>query len=59
MLTDDLVTKKFILELFKISAPTLQDWIKKGKFPKPFKLDRRVYWKKSEIEECLEKSRLK
>jgi excisionase family DNA binding protein len=46
-----------IIEKLGISRKTLDNWIEKGQFPKPFKIGRRIFWKESEIEEYLESTR--
>ncbi len=53
----DLYTFEELISKFKISKQTLYDWIKNNSFPKPFKIGRRIFWRKSEIEAYIEKMR--
>ena len=52
---DELLSREQTADLLKISLPTLLDWRKKG-IVKPYKLGNRVYYKRAEIMETLEKS---
>lgn len=48
-----LISRNELLELFKITSPTLREWIKKGNIPKPIKKGRFHYFKLVEINESL------
>ena len=52
---DELLSREQTADLLKISLPTLLDWRKKG-IVKPYKMGNRVYYKRAEIMETLEKS---
>ncbi|MCL2311595.1 MAG: helix-turn-helix domain-containing protein [Firmicutes bacterium] len=52
----DIYNSDEIIKKFFITKRTLSEWIKnKPSFPKPFKIGRRLLWKKSEIDEYIEK----
>lgn len=53
----DLYTPDDLIKKFKISEQTVYNWIEKGHLPKPIKMGRRIFWKKSEIDSCMEKNR--
>lgn len=52
---EKLLSREETADLLKISLPTLLDWRKKG-IVKPYKLGKRVYYKRHEIMEKLERS---
>ncbi|KAF2955839.1 helix-turn-helix domain-containing protein [Marinitoga sp. 38H-ov] len=52
---DELLTRNEVMELFKISAPTIYRWGKKG-ILKPIKIGKKVFYKKSDIEKLLNES---
>lgn len=52
----DLYNSNVVTEKFFITKRTLTEWIKnKMEFPKPFKIGRKLLWKKSDIDEYIEK----
>ena len=48
---------KDITYLLGISRTTLDDWIKKGKFPQPIKIDHILLWKEDDIDAWMESKR--
>ena len=51
----DLCNSEEVTKKFFITKRTLTEWIKnKPDFPKPFKIGRRLLWKRSEIEAFIE-----
>ena len=48
---------KDILFMLGVSRTTLDDWLKKGLFPQPIKIDRILLWKEDEIEAWIESKR--
>lgn len=55
LLDDQLVDMRFITKLTGLTDKWFYKLIKDGLFPKPIKLGRSSRWKKSEIEDWLEK----
>jgi excisionase family DNA binding protein len=55
---EELLTRKEVKELLKVDMSTVHHWTKKGKL-KAYGLGNRVYYKRSEIEECLTPLNLK
>ena len=54
---DELLTPEDLLKLFKVSRKTIDNWVADGVLPKPIKMGRRIFWKRSEIDAYLESSR--
>jgi excisionase family DNA binding protein len=54
---ESFLTTEDIMQKFHICRDTVQDWIKSGKIPNPFKIGRRNLWKKSVIDEYIEKNK--
>ena len=55
---EDLFRSDEVIKKFFITKRTLTEWIKnKPDFPKPFKVGRRLLWKRSDIEEYIESQR--
>ena len=48
----ELLTRKEIAKLLRVSLPTLHDWTKRG-IIKGYRIEGKVYYKRSEIEESL------
>lgn len=48
----ELLTRKETAKLLRVSLPTLHDWTKRG-IIKGYRIEGKVYYKKSEIEESL------
>ena len=48
----ELLTRKEIAKLLRVSLPTLHDWTKRG-VVKAYRIEGKVYYKRSEIEESL------
>ena len=53
---EDILTREKTAELLKISFPCLNDWDKDGTLP-AYRLGRRVYYFRSEVEKLLRSSR--
>ena len=53
--TDKLLTRKEVCDIFKINLTTLWKWTKLGKL-QSHNIGNRVYYKSSEIDNCLTKS---
>lgn len=51
-LHDDYLTRKQVAELLDIDLSTLNNWCKSGKL-KPLGIGKRVYFLRSEIENCM------
>ena len=45
-----------LLKLFKVSRGTVYEWMR-GDFPKPIKIGHKNFWKRSEIEEYIERTK--
>jgi prophage regulatory protein len=54
---DKFCSAEEITKKLGISRKTLDNWVKKGLFPSPIKIGRRIFWKESEIEAYLESTR--
>jgi len=50
----ELLTRNEVLELLKVSAPTLRDWTKQG-WLKSYQMGSRVFYKEIEVQEALDK----
>jgi len=48
----ELLTRKEVAKLLRVSLPTLHDWTKRGVI-KAYRIEGKVYYKRSEIEESL------
>ena len=48
----ELLTRKEVAKLLRVSLPTLHDWTKRG-IIKGYRIEGKVYYKRSEIEESL------
>jgi prophage regulatory protein len=49
------LSKAQVLKKIPITGPTLWDWVRKGKFPKPrFLANNKVVWLQSEIDEWMQ-----
>jgi len=53
--TEKLLTRKEVCDIFKINLSTLWKWTKSGKL-QSHNIGNRVYYKSSEIDNCLTKS---
>jgi len=52
---DETLTRDDLIKIFKVTRGTLYLWEKeKSDFPRPFKIGRRLLWKKSDIERYIE-----
>jgi predicted DNA-binding transcriptional regulator AlpA len=57
-LSEENFNMKELVEFLKVDRRTITRWIKEEpNFPKPFKIGRKLLWKRSEIEEYIEKCR--
>ena len=54
---DDLLTPEDLMKFFKVSRKTVDNWVRDGALPKPIKMGRRIFWKRSEIEAYIESQR--
>ncbi len=52
---EELLTRKDVAKIFKTSLVTLRQWEKDGKIPKPFRKGTRVFFRKSDIIEDIER----
>ncbi|MDR2157710.1 MAG: helix-turn-helix domain-containing protein [Holosporaceae bacterium] len=50
---EELITAKEVCDFLRVSLVTLWNWRNKGIFPNPIKIDRKLLWKKSDIEAYL------
>ena len=44
-----LITKDDVAKLFQVRNRTIEKWVKDGKFPRPLKIGRYVWWDESEL----------
>jgi predicted DNA-binding transcriptional regulator AlpA len=57
-LSNENFTMKELVEFLKVDRRTITRWIKnKPDFPKPFKIDRKLLWKRAEVEAYMENTR--
>jgi excisionase family DNA binding protein len=55
---DEMLSQKDLAKICKVSRGTVYLWVKeKTDFPQPFKVGRKLLWKKAEIEEYMESTR--
>jgi excisionase family DNA binding protein len=55
----DLYNRTELAEKLSVTTRTLHEWVKSERIPQPYKIGRKLLWKRSEIDECLEQSRKK
>jgi hypothetical protein len=48
-ISSELLTKKDVQSLFRVSAVTIREWVKCGFLPEPIRKKRRVYFLKSAV----------
>lgn len=48
----DLITRKAVLKILNVSAPTLHDWTRRGLVPS-YRMGSRVYYRQSEIQTAM------
>lgn len=51
---DELLTRRDVAALLKVSLPTLHDWVKRGVIP-TYRIEGNIRFKKSEVLKCLNK----
>lgn len=44
-----LITKEQVAVLFEVRPRTIEKWVQDGKFPKPLKIGKRVWWCEDEL----------
>ena len=54
-MSEDFLKTEDIIKKFGISKETLFNWRKQNKFPAPIKIGRRLLWKKSDIDDYINK----
>jgi predicted DNA-binding transcriptional regulator AlpA len=54
---EDLIRMKDLIKFFEVTRRTINLWMKDPRFPRPFRIGRENFWKRSEIEEYIEKCR--
>lgn len=50
---EELITLKDVLLEVKLSRSTITRMLKAGKFPKPLEFSRKLYWKRSQLNDFL------
>ena len=54
---EEMVETKDIVKLFGVTRRTIFEWLKNTDFPRPSKIGHKNFWRKSEIEEYIEKNK--
>lgn len=44
-----LITKDDVAKMFQVRNRTIEKWVKDGKFPRPLKIGRYVWWDENEL----------
>ena len=51
---EDCLTIRMMRQIIPLSRITIYKWVKKGKFPEPFRIGRNLYWKYKDFRNWLE-----
>ncbi len=49
----DLMPKIEVAKLFRVSVQTLGIWVRDGRFPRPLRMGRKLYWTSGQIRELV------